>query len=155
MKTHFISFLWVLLAIVACNQSNNNTDNSDSVDQEIDDKDSVVVEKSTLVLSEVEQCYTANVKTDSAFLSLKQNNDKIDGRLWYKFAEKDNSKGKLNGYLKNDTLTLNYIFNAEGSTSEMPIKLFYKEGKFYEVHNNVVNDSENGFIYSKSDCKEF
>lgn len=92
------------------------------------------------------------MKKDSAFLSLTEKNGEVTGKLWYKFAEKDNSKGDVKGTLKNDTLKLNYVFKAEGTTSETPLKFSHKDGNLYEV----LEDGESGnFVFVKSDCRDF
>lgn len=144
MKINYTITAIVLMALVGCNQSGNTNDSlSTSIPT-----DSITTNKSI-------QCYTASLKNDSAFLSLKNIDGKIEGKLWYKFAEKDNSKGLLSGIMDNDTLKLNYIFNSEGSTSERPLKMLLKEDGVYEIYGNELANSKTGFIYKSSDCKDF
>ncbi|MBU0696136.1 MAG: hypothetical protein KKE39_06370 [Bacteroidetes bacterium] len=148
MKSKLITTAVLLIGLAACNQTNH---------QEGTSKDSLLINTTTdsFTLNENVQCYTASLKNDSAFLSLKSTDGKIEGKLWNKFYEKDNSKGTLSGTIENDTLKLNYTFNAEGSTSERPIKLLIKGDKIYEVYGNEVAEEGKGFVFVKSDCREF
>nr|MBC7614085.1 hypothetical protein [Pseudopedobacter sp.] len=148
MKIKLITTAVLLMGLAACNQTNHKEETSN---------DSLLTNTTTdsLTLNENVQCYTASLKNDSAFLSLKNTNGKIEGKLWNKFYEKDNSKGTLSGTIENDTLKLNYTFNAEGSTSERPIKLLMKGNKIYEVYGNEIAEEGKGFIFVTSDCREF
>ena len=112
----------------------------------------ITTDTSSHSLSDQPLCYTAFVKTDSAFLSLKESNGEVTGKLWYKFGEKDKSKGDLKGTLVNDTLKLNYTFKAEGTTSEMPITFSQKNGNLYEVHEGGTSG---GFVFVKSEYRDF
>lgn len=148
MKIKHITTVVLLMGLAACNQTDSKQGTA---------KDSLLTSTSTdsLILNKNIQCYNASLKNDSAFLSLKNTNGKIEGKLWNKFYEKDNSKGTLSGTMENDTLKLNYTFNAEGSTSERPIKMVIKGNKIYEVYGNETAKEGKGFIYVKSDCREF
>ncbi|MBK0383504.1 hypothetical protein I5M32_11100 [Pedobacter sp. SD-b] len=154
MKRKLFTGIVLLLAVAACNQNQKKpTAEYPTVEPMQGSVDSDVKE---LKLTAAGQCYTATLKKDSAFLSLKKVNDKVTGKLWYKFAEKDNTKGDLQGTMDKDTLKLNYTYSSEGKDgSKMPVNLLYKNGSLYEVYNGKPVEENNGFIYIVSDCKEF
>jgi hypothetical protein len=149
MKIKHLALAVLLMTLAACHQTDHKEETA---------KDSPLTGSTStdsLILNENIQCYTASLKNDSAFLSLKNTDGKIEGKLWNKFYEKDNSKGTLSGTMKNDTLKLIYTFNAEGSTSERPIKMVMKGNKIYEIYGDKMAEEGKGFIYVKSGCKEF
>ena len=155
MKNKLLIGMVVLLAVAACNQ---NPKEKAPAEYPVNDPQlgNVTTDTSSFKLITNEQCFMAHLKKDSAFLSLKEENGQIKGRLWYKFAEKDNSKGDLTGKMEKDTLKLNYIFAAEGvKDNQMHIKLFYKNGNLYEVYGDKPAQEGKGFIYVKSDCRSF
>lgn len=151
MKTNLITGIVLMFAVAACNQ---NGAKQPPAEYPANDPllGNVTTDTSRLGLSDEITCYTAHIKKDSAFLSLQESGGEVTGNLWYKFAEKDNSKGSLKGTLVNDTLKLNYTFQSEGTTSEMPLKLSHKNGNLYEVNEE---SDDGGFIFVKSDCRDF
>src|SRR6476659_10299788 len=128
MKTTLFASAILLLAIASCNQTQQKTNPEE---YPVNDPllGNITTDTVNSVLTENEKCFTAALKNDSAFLKLKNVDGKVEGKLWNKFAEKDNSKGTLSGTMVGDTINLNYTFNAEGSTSERPIKMLIKDGK--------------------------
>jgi DUF4097 and DUF4098 domain-containing protein YvlB len=155
MKNKLFTGIVALLALAACNQ---NPKEKAPAEYPVNDPQlgNVTTDTSSFKLTKDEQCYMAHVKNDSAFLSLKEVNGEIKGRLWYKFAEKDNSKGDVIGKLDKDTIKLSYTFGSEGvKGNQMPIKLSYKNGNLYEVYGDKPAEEGKGFIYVKSDCRKF
>ncbi|OAQ38171.1 hypothetical protein A5893_15340 [Pedobacter psychrophilus] len=155
MKNKLFTGFVALLSLAACNQ---NQKKDAPAEYPVNDPQlgNVTTDTSAFKLSNDEQCFMAHLKKDSAFLSLREENGEIKGKLWYKFAEKDNSKGDLTGKLDKDTLKLNYTFASEGvKGNEMPIKLSYKNGNLYEVYGDKPAEEGKGFIYVKSDCRNF
>jgi uncharacterized protein YcfL len=149
MKT--INFLSIisLFALIACNQTPPK-------EYPVNDPQlgNITTDTTSFSLSNDEQCFLAFAKKDSAFLSLTQEDGKILGKLWYKFYEKDQAKGTLTGTQNQDTLNLTFNFNAEGVSSEMPLKLYYKDGNLYEIHDDKLSEEGKGFIFVKTDvCK--
>jgi hypothetical protein len=147
-----IKFLCIVLlfAAVACNQTPPK-------EYPVNDPllGNITTDTTSFSLTNDEQCFLAFVKKDSAFLSLKQKEKKISGKLWYKFYEKDQAKGTISGTQNKDTLNLTFYFNAEGVSSEMPLKLYYKDGNLYEIHDNKLSEEGQGFIFIKTeDCKQ-
>ncbi len=151
MKNKVFTGIVLLFALAACNQ---NQTKEAPAEYPVNDPQlgNVMTDTSRLSLSDETQCYTAFVKTDSAFLSIQETNGEVTGKLWYKFAEKDNSKGNVKGTLDNDTLKLTYTFDAEGKTSKMPIKLSHKDGNLYE---NYDGGESGGFVFVKSKCRDY
>jgi hypothetical protein len=154
MKNKLFTGIVVLLMVSACNQNPKEA----PAEYPVNDPQlgNVTTDTSSFKLTNDKQCFMAHLKKDSAFLSLTEENGQIKGRLWYKFAEKDNSKGDLVGKLDKDTLKLNYTFASEGvKGNQMPIKLSYKNGNLYEVYGDKPAEEGKGFIFVKSDCRSF
>ncbi|HEX7367478.1 MAG TPA: hypothetical protein VF273_10305 [Pelobium sp.] len=112
MKTFIIALSASVLCFAACNQ-NKPTDSTTA-----DMQDTTTSDK---------QCYQAVVKTDSASLSYQIVHGKVIGTLAFNFAEKDDSHGDIKGEFKGDTLFVDYVFQAEGTTSKNPL-VFLKSG---------------------------
>lgn len=67
-------------------------------------------------------CYIAVIKKDTIQLAITEvQGNQINGSLVYNFWEKDRSKGTFSGEYKDGILSANYVFNAEGTTSERPV----------------------------------
>ena len=154
MKIKSFASIVLLLAVAACNQ---NKEKKAPTEYPVNDPllGNVTTDTSHVELGENEQCFMAHVKKDSAFISIKKIGPKVAGKLWYKFYEKDNAKGTFTGTMNQDTLNLDYTFSAEGSTSERPIKMLFENGGLYEINGNEVTKESQGFVYVKSECRNF
>ncbi|MEO5912306.1 MAG: hypothetical protein ABIP95_15575 [Pelobium sp.] len=154
MKTKLLSSAFLLLAIVACNQ---NPSKEAPKDYPINDPQlgNITTDTTSPLIGKNEKCFMASLKTDSAFLSISEDNNQIKGRLWYKFFEKDNNKGDLSGTMVGDTLKLDYTFNSEGVTSKRPLKMLIQNGTIVEVYGNEPAEKGKGFIFKRSDCRDF
>ena len=72
----------------------------------------------------------------------------ITGNLIYKFFEKDQNKGTLQGIIKGDTLTANYEFISEGIKSVREIAFLKKGNNFVEGHGDMAE--KNGKLIFKN-----
>lgn len=81
---------------------------------------------------QLEHCYLATIGRDSAYLDITQNIGNISGKLTYKPFEKDKRDGTFTGTFSNDTLKIDYTFNAEGSQSAQEIYFKLSDGKLIE-----------------------
>lgn len=151
MKTFITALTASVFLIAACNQNKPTENTADSA------QDSTATAK---------QCYEATVKTDSASLSYEIIHDKVVGKLAFNFAEKDDSNGDITGYFSGDTLFVDYVFQAEGTTSKNPLaflksgndlKQGYGEittylGKTYFKDRSAIKFDQ-GFLFKPIDCK--
>ncbi len=72
-------------------------------------------------------CYEMLEHGDSVRLSYRLSPDHlILGRLDYLLAEKDANRGSVQGFLKGDTLILEYIFKSEGVESSREVAFLMK-----------------------------
>lgn len=131
--------------------------------------DSVTVPESSEPLqpSTIQNCYLGVTGKDSVFVSVEDNLGTIIGKMRYKNFEKDSSHGEISGTQNGDTLKLNYVFEAEGMTSEREIYFVKKDGKLIEgigeqkTEGNIATYSAPGKIkyegheLSQVDCTKF
>ena len=89
----------------------------------------------------------------------------VTGNLLYKFHEKGNNKGDIDGVLKNDTLVADYKFSSEGQPSVRQVAFLIKDspategyGPMEERNGKIVfkniNDIDygKGFVLKKVSC---
>jgi hypothetical protein len=96
-------------------------------------------------------CYILILKKDTLQLAITAvNGQHVEGSLIYAFAEKDNSKGTFEGEYINGILRGNYIFNAEGTSSERQIIFKKVKDGFVEGFGTttIVGNKE---VFSKPD----
>ena len=135
-----------LTVLFSCNQ------NKTSAKENLKDSTAIVVKKA--FIDQNSKCFLATLAKDTAFLSLKVGEGKVEGTLNYKFFEKDKNTGTVEGTLNNDTLNLIYTFSSEGSISTRPVKMLINNGQIFEIYGEEVTTKGKGFIYDPSDCKE-
>ena len=122
--------------ILSCEKKSEQiTDSSTKVD-------SVIVPESNepIELSTVQNCYISVVGKDSVFFSIEDNLGTLIGKMRYKNFEKDSSFGEISGTQNGDTLKLNYVFEAEGMTSEREIYFLKKDGNLLEGIGDHVTE---------------
>ncbi|MGV3705499.1 MAG: hypothetical protein ACO1NU_08990 [Arcticibacter sp.] len=100
-------------------------------------------------------CYVAVLKKDTFQLAITEvNGNELSGSLIYNFAEKDRSKGTIEGNYENGILSARYIFNAEGTTSERPV-IFKKVAEgFIEGYGETKLEGGKE-VFAKSDTISF
>jgi len=138
-----ISFLLLAVAIFAssCGNTNNN-------------KTSLT---SSMTPSEepLKGCYIAVIKRDTIQLAITEvKGNQISGSLVYNFWEKDRSKGTFTGEYNNSVLLANYVFNAEGTTSERPV-IFKKVSEGFVEGFGETKTEENREVFADPDAIEF
>ncbi len=67
------------------------------------------------------QCFTWSIGQNTATARLNIQGTQVKGTLEFDYAEKDDSKGKLNGTLNNDIIMAEYTFVSEGQESVMEV----------------------------------
>ncbi|MHA6727616.1 hypothetical protein ACX3PU_06075 [Chryseobacterium sp. A301] len=119
----------MVLAVVSCNKKTETTtvepiDSSGIFIDEANVTDSTLASTST--------CYFEVIGKDTLFAKINNNLGTITGSLRYKNFEKDSSFGDLAGIANGDTLKVDYVFQAEGTTSTREIWFLQKDGKLIE-----------------------
>jgi len=100
-------------------------------------------------------CYIAVIKRDTIQLAITEvKGNQISGSLVYNFWEKDRSKGTFTGEYNNGVLLANYVFNAEGTTSERPV-IFKKVSEGFVEGFGETRTEENKEVFADPDAIEF
>ena len=73
------------------------------------------------VVAGTAQCFTWSIGQNTATARFNIEGKQVKGTLEYDYAEKDDSKGKLNGTLNNDIIMAEYTFLSEGRESVMEV----------------------------------
>lgn len=97
-----------LLFAVACSNEPKQTTVS---------KTSVTQTEEVKAMIPAQTCYVGIMGKDSIFLKTERFPNVVTGTLVYKFYEKDQSQGALDGKMHGDTLVADYTFSSEGKTS--------------------------------------
>lgn len=114
-----------------------------------------------------QECYQAVVGQDTALLKFNIVDGQVDGILSYDFFEKDQSKGRVSGAWRNDTLIWDYNFYAEGQQSKSQVALLRKGDQLLEGYGEVAEAGNSlrfadpgklkfgdSFVFVKVDCGE-
>ncbi|MGK4568787.1 hypothetical protein [Flavobacterium sp. 3HN19-14] len=113
------------------------------------------------------ECYLGVLKNDSIEMHLSvKGTEVIDGKLSYKFYEKDKNEGTFTGQINGDTLFADYTFMSEGKSSVREVAFLKKGNDYIEGYGDVEEkDGKTVFkdrrklffdgktVLSKSDCK--
>ena len=163
MKNIILSAMAVFFILSCDKKSTEITDlESTATDSVVVPETNEPVESSTL-----QTCYVAVSGKDSVFVSLDDNLGTIIGKMRYKNFEKDSSFGDVSGTQNGDTLKLNYVFEAEGTTSDREIYFLRKDGNLIEGigEHNVDADKDTyadagklkfeGHTLKPVDCTDF
>ena len=110
-------------------------------------RDSVQEEEA---VSETEslRCYAYINNNDTIWMHLNTEGETVNGKLAYKFFEKDKSQGTLEGEMQGDTLFANYRFMSEGMTSEREVAFLKQGDTFVEGYGDV--EEQNGRMVLKN-----
>ncbi|MGS2727183.1 hypothetical protein ACU8DI_11295 [Psychroserpens sp. BH13MA-6] len=108
-----------------------------------------VKEQSSKVSNSDLACYLfTNSNNDSIQLVVKRGMSQVTGRLIYNFYEKDANFGSIKGQFYGDTLKANYVFQAEGTTSEREV-MFLKQGDRYIPGYGELVTNGNKSVFKK------
>lgn len=162
MKKTFLAALATMI-IVGCEKKNEQiTDTTANFDSVTVPETNEPIESST-----IQNCYVAVVGKDSVFVSLEDNLGTFIGKMRYKNFEKDSSVGEISGTQNGDTLKLNYVFEAEGTTSEREIYFLRKDGNLLEGIGDHITEGNTdryadsgklkfeGHTLKPTDCTDF
>lgn len=152
--------LLVLTALFSACQDNTKIKEKIEEETKLDTKD-------TSNVSLNKACYQFVKNRDTISLNIQQMGKALSGDLSYNFYEKDKSHGKVSGKLIGDTLLMNYMFNAEGTSSIRQVAFLKKGNKLIEGYGDVeerngsfvfkdikgLNFNDEGTVLEKTDCK--
>lgn len=104
-KINFLLFTILSLSLVI--YSCNNPKNTDVSLDEIDSLGSVATDTVRKAAINLEPCYLATIGKDSAFLEIKQNDKKLNGKILYQYTgNRKPMYGAFTGQIQGDTLTI-------------------------------------------------
>ena len=102
----------------------------------------------------IQECYQGILKKDTMLLSLTiKGNEVTDGKLSYKFFEKDKNDGTFTGKTSGDTLFAEYTFNSEGQKSVREVAFLKKGDSYIEGFGDM--EEKNGKMQFKDKKKLF
>lgn len=100
------------------------------------------------------ECYLHVQGSDSIKLSIESHHGQVEGKLDFRFYEKDKSTGTIQGEIKGDTVFANYKFTSEGMESNREVALLKKENSFVIGYGEILN-SGNKDIFKNRDAINF
>lgn len=152
MKYNYILLLSAAGFLAACNNQPTKTDQPTEISA------AAPVNETT--------CYAGNSGRDSIDMLVKTDGDKITGDLNYRFFEKDQNHGTINGMIKGDTLIADYMFQSEGQQSVRQVAFLKKGDDLVEGYGDMEErdgkmvfkntgglDFSNSISLKKTECK--
>jgi len=144
-------FLFVFSSILVFTACNNNAEQSSAT---AETKDTVKQEEIKIQVPNM-VCYLNVTGKDSIFLKTEIFPNVVTGSLKYKFYEKDNNNGEIDGTLHGDTLIANYKFMSEGVQSVRKV-MFLITGnaatEIYETTESKETVFKKGTVLEKISC---
>ncbi len=157
-RIYLLVFPIAIVMLSSCNNSQKSADKNTS--------DTIgMAEKFEKISS---NCYLAVNGADSARLTLKDLNGKVEGEMSFNFATKEDNSGTFTGEFKGDTLFVEYSFKLHNSSTQyLNPQVFLKNGNklaqgsgelftylgktTFKEHSKI--NFENNFVFEPSDCK--
>lgn len=84
-------------------------------------------------------CYLFVQNRDTIMLALESVEGKVRGKLAFRFFEKDQSHGTLDGEMRGDTLLATYAFTSEGLMSHREVAFLRREDSFVMGSGEILN----------------
>ena len=116
----------VLLLILSCSESSNEKVETKPVTS------ATTVEPASLV-----GCYEMIISGDTAFMSIEQSSDMLNGTLKYKRKDKDSNNGKVVLTKTGNRAEGYYTFQSEGKTSVRQIVFKIEKNSFAEGYGDI------------------
>ena len=148
MKLLFLSLFASILVLTACNN------NADQPSAAVETKDTSKQDEIKIQVPNT-VCYLNVTGKDSIFLKTEIFPNVVTGSLKYKFYEKDNNNGKIDGTLRGDTLIADYTFMSEGVQSVRKVIFLISETaatEIYEATESKKNVFKKGTVLQKISC---
>jgi hypothetical protein len=99
-------------------------------------------------------CYKGINNRDTVLLDLTTIDKGVSGNLQYNFFEKDKSDGTFSGEMHGDTLLAEYVFSAEGRTSERQV-IFFKRGNELVEGYAAMEEKGNRIVFKDINTVDF
>ena len=113
------------------------------------------------------ECYLGILKNDTIEMHLSVKGTAVtEGKLSYKFFEKDKNDGTFTGQINNDTLFADYTFMSEGQPSVREVAFLKKGNVYIEGYGDVEEKAgktvfkdrkklsfDTKTVLTKTDCK--
>lgn len=84
------------------------------------------------------QCFASINNRDSAYLTLKKDQNRVSGSLSYNIYEKDKNSGVIAGIIKGDTIIADYTFQSEGTNSVRQVVWLKQNDQLIEGFGDVT-----------------
>lgn len=130
MKESFLFLTAIVILTTSCNnqikqaeQTGINEDSSKTGDNKI--------------MIPASSCYASTIGKDTVLLKVDVFTNVVTGNLSYKFYEKDNNTGELEGQLRGDTLFADYKFLSEGIISTREVIFLIKDDIAIEGYGDM------------------
>ena len=133
MKLMKYSFLFLFLAAIAIASCNDEQKKPAEVTTTADTSKPV----ENKIMIPASSCYSSITGKDTVFLKTEIFPNVVTGILSYKFHEKDNNKGDIDGKLCGDTLLADYKFMSEGKLSIRQVIFLIKDSVATEGYGNM------------------
>ena len=147
MKLLLLSLLTSTFVLVACNNTEQPSATAETKDTSKQEEIKIQVPNTV--------CYLNVTGKDSIFLKTEIFPNVVTGTLKYKFYEKDNNKGEIDGALHGDTLIADYKFMSEGVQSTRKV-MFLITGstatEIYETTELKKSVLKKGTVLQKISC---
>ena len=132
MKNNLLISMVIICVFTSCKNNSNQT----------------IIDNKALTINQMNHCYVFTSEKDSIFMEVNSKGNLITGNLIYKFFEKDQNNGTLQGIIKGDTLIANYEFTSEGIKSIREVAFLKKGNNFVEGHGDMTE--KNGRMIFKN-----
>lgn len=140
-----ITSLALPVFILACNTNPGGTATS-ATDNKEDGEMKVMIP--------TQACYSGTIGKDTIFLKTEKFPNVVTGILEYKFIEKDNSKGGLDGVMRGDTLIAEYSFTSEGARSIRQVAFLLQGDVAIEGHGEL-EEKEGKMVFKNTHSLKF
>ena len=144
MKYSFLVLFLAAITIASCNNEPKKSTETTTVQDTIK-----TVENKIMIPAS--SCYSSTTGKDTVTLKMEVFPNVVNGKLSYKFYEKDSNKGEFDGQLNGDTLLADYKFMSEGKLSTRQVIFLIKNDVATEGYGNM--EEKNGKMVFK-DIKE-
>ena len=115
-----------ILVLAACNDAEQSSATAETKDTSKHEEVKIQVPNTV--------CYLNVTGKDSIFLKTEIFPNVVTGSLKYKFFEKDNNNGEIDGTLHGDTLIANYTFMSEGVQSVRKVMFLISDNSAIEIY---------------------
>ena len=130
------SILMMLISLWFISCGNNGDNKNDIAGETVhgNAKDTIVTGAKPVIVA---GCYQMAIKKDTAFLELAISDSIVTGALDYKWNQKDNNKGTINGVIRDSLIVADYNFQSEGVMSVREVIFKIYPGKLIQASGEI------------------